>query len=271
MCSRITRCPAGLSCPALEIANSLASQCSRSHGHTCSVVCTDQTYPSQVPALLRCSNGEWIGDIPTCDGELAAPPAQNTLTLLAACQIDEQCVAPANSRGVAVCQADKTCSMVCENAFADCDNDLSNGCESQVMRDSNNCGACGTQCLAHQICSNGVCACELRTTNCVAVCADAALMQPLATALFPASTAAAARTTSASAQQGQHNHTARRRVRAAAWRCALPCCIPTRVRLLVRRPRGVPRQSLRVWSLHCHPKARAGAPTCLSVEASHGY
>jgi hypothetical protein len=43
-------------------------------------------------------------------------------------------------------------------SFADCDNNLSNGCEVNLMTDVNNCGGCGQVATfpnANAICSNG--------------------------------------------------------------------------------------------------------------------
>lgn len=45
----------------------------------------------------------------------------------------------------------------CKKGFADCDGDISNGCETNIMNDNNNCGACGNVCPALEICAAGVC------------------------------------------------------------------------------------------------------------------
>jgi hypothetical protein len=44
----------------------------------------------------------------------------------------------------------------CEALHADCDGDLSNGCETDLMRDRSHCGACGTRCESPDCsCDNG--------------------------------------------------------------------------------------------------------------------
>lgn len=50
-----------------------------------------------------------------------------------------------------------TCGVAsCHPGFVDCDDDPTNGCETDTTSDSNNCGACGVVCQSG-ICSNGVC------------------------------------------------------------------------------------------------------------------
>ncbi|MEI9938803.1 MAG: hypothetical protein WDO69_16410 [Pseudomonadota bacterium] len=49
--------------------------------------------------------------------------------------------------GTAYC-ADSKCGITCAENFADCDGQAGNGCEKDVSRDINNCGACGTVCTA---------------------------------------------------------------------------------------------------------------------------
>jgi hypothetical protein len=46
---------------------------------------------------------------------------------------------------------------VCEPGWADCDMMFSNGCETNIQTDSNNCGSCGVACPAGAECMNGAC------------------------------------------------------------------------------------------------------------------
>ncbi len=47
-----------------------------------------------------------------------------------------------------------TCTANCESGYADCDHDLANGCEVNLLGDDKNCGTCGKTCDA----ANPVCA-----------------------------------------------------------------------------------------------------------------
>ncbi|KAK9832641.1 hypothetical protein WJX81_006436 [Elliptochloris bilobata] len=72
---------------------------------------------------------------------------------------------PCNQQGI--CQSNNTC--FCDNEFATCAPlDSTNGCETNIGNDTNNCGFCAYQCpLASDVCCSGVCA-DLQTssTNC---------------------------------------------------------------------------------------------------------
>lgn len=64
------------------------------------------------------------------------------------------------------------CKSFCAAGRADCDGDLSNGCEVSVLTDVGNCGACGNACAAGTgwvaTCSAGACdrACAAGTADC---------------------------------------------------------------------------------------------------------
>lgn len=60
-----------------------------------------------------------------------------------------------------------SCSVVkCDEPFADCDGQAENGCETNLSSDSDNCGACGTTCVA----INGVSECA--DYECTIQCAE---------------------------------------------------------------------------------------------------
>ncbi len=48
------------------------------------------------------------------------------------------------------------CSMQCEANFGDCNHDANDGCETQLLKDKHNCGACGQVCLTGE-CRGGTC------------------------------------------------------------------------------------------------------------------
>ncbi|BDA44528.1 probable protein GRIM REAPER at C-terminar half [Coccomyxa sp. Obi] len=62
---------------------------------------------------------------------------------------------PCNLGGT--CQTNNTC--FCDNSRKTCKpRDQTNGCETDIASDTNNCGDCGVMCATGQTCCNGVCA-----------------------------------------------------------------------------------------------------------------
>lgn len=49
-----------------------------------------------------------------------------------------------------------TCSGTCLAGFGDCNGKVEDGCEKNLLKDKNNCGACGTRCLFGR-CEQGAC------------------------------------------------------------------------------------------------------------------
>ncbi|TDP71877.1 hypothetical protein DFR33_10891 [Bradymonas sediminis] len=63
------------------------------------------------------------------------------------CESPNDCAAGANQGGF--CNPEtQFCEFACDNGFADCDGDPSNGCEVDLSSDAANCGTCGTICSA---------------------------------------------------------------------------------------------------------------------------
>jgi len=58
--------------------------------------------------------------------------------------------------GVAKCESAKLVLLKCEEGYADCDGDIKNGCEVDLMTDNFNCGYCGNSC-GLEICALGSC------------------------------------------------------------------------------------------------------------------
>ncbi len=66
--------------------------------------------------------------------------------------------------------ADSVC--LCLAGLADCDDDPSNGCETQARTNVNHCGVCGHACEAGEVCTEGRClsSCDIGLTNCQGSC-----------------------------------------------------------------------------------------------------
>lgn len=52
------------------------------------------------------------------------------------------------------------CGTKCNAGYGDCNNDLSDGCEINMSKDPQHCGACGIACATGQACVDGVCVVE---------------------------------------------------------------------------------------------------------------
>jgi hypothetical protein len=48
------------------------------------------------------------------------------------------------------------CGGQCDSGWGDCDYALSNGCESYILDDPDNCGGCGSYCVSRD-CRKGIC------------------------------------------------------------------------------------------------------------------
>lgn len=74
---------------------------------------------------------------------------------------------PTVAQATATCTSG-TCGFTCNSGRADCDGLAGNGCEISTATDPENCGSCGTVCLAGGVntvgvCSGGVCGVQCRT------------------------------------------------------------------------------------------------------------
>jgi hypothetical protein len=58
----------------------------------------------------------------------------------------------------------------CPELHANCDLDPTNGCESSILHDNDNCGECGIKCQNGQTCQTGVCLCPHNGASCNDVC-----------------------------------------------------------------------------------------------------
>jgi hypothetical protein len=69
--------------------------------------------------------------------------------------------------------ASASCGLECKGGSADCNgNFCGDGCETDLLTDPKNCGACGQACGPGQWCQQGACACPPGTTQCWDECVD---------------------------------------------------------------------------------------------------
>ena|SRR5438552_1657197 len=66
------------------------------------------------------------------------------------------CADPHLPHAIAACPSLQNCGWTCDRLWADCNKVASDGCETSIGDDSQNCGSCGARC--HGSCSQGVCA-----------------------------------------------------------------------------------------------------------------
>jgi hypothetical protein len=60
------------------------------------------------------------------------------------------------NNGVAAC-TNGACTINCNVGYADCDKNALNGCETNLLSDNANCGACGVACVNGAMCYSGAC------------------------------------------------------------------------------------------------------------------
>jgi hypothetical protein len=88
-----------------------------------------------------------------CNGDPADGCEANLHIDLANCSAcGVKCALP---NAVSAC-ADGCYIAACDPGFADCNNNMRDGCETNVSSDPSNCNACGFVCI-HNICNGGVC------------------------------------------------------------------------------------------------------------------
>lgn len=102
-----------------------------------------------VIAALDCDDGNaniYPGAIEICDG------------------VDNNCSGTADEnvsvlvkQGMGACDAGKISITQCSKGYSDCDGQVANGCEVDLIRDDENCGSCGNMCASSESCGLGFC------------------------------------------------------------------------------------------------------------------
>lgn len=110
--------------------------------------------------LLCVSSG--TGD---CNGNTADGCEVSLVTDPANCgHCGRACSAPAGAENVSAVCKQGVCGVACNFGWADCDGDVTNGCERDVRSDPKNCGACNWSCPSIKdgtaVCSKGYCSFE---------------------------------------------------------------------------------------------------------------
>ncbi len=120
---------------------------------SCGTVCTNGSSCTNGQCQGECSSGlSW------CNGKCV-----NLLSDYTSCgSCGNWCYTPIN--GYPICNAG-TCQWVCSAGYADCDNFVGNGCETNLNTISN-CGSCGNVCPAGQMCVGGVCTGKVNGAPC---------------------------------------------------------------------------------------------------------
>ncbi|MBL8600988.1 MAG: hypothetical protein JNK72_03595 [Myxococcales bacterium] len=139
------------------------------HCATCGAACSLPNAESAC-AASRCVVGSCNTGFGNCDGN-----AQN------GCEVDTRSsvtncgtcgVSCAFARGTAACERGACAIASCDRGFGNCDNVLTNGCETDTNTSVTHCGTCGTVCptrpQANAVCNSGACgiACQAGFADC---------------------------------------------------------------------------------------------------------
>lgn len=127
-------------------------------------------------AAASCENGTCVmgaceQGFEDCDGEESSGCEADLSSVRSCGSCDNVCAYP---NAEASCQ-DGTCVMgSCDTGWGDCNQDATDGCETDLRSNTSNCGTCDNACAAGEVCSDGTCAseCPAGQTNCQGTCAD---------------------------------------------------------------------------------------------------
>jgi len=107
-----------------------------------------------------------------CDGDPSNGCEIDTRTTVSHCGGCGRVCQLANATNV--CTGGACGIGACNGGFGNCDNMVSNGCETNTTVNTQHCGRCGNACASGAVCTAGVCACPPGFVTCAGVCVNAA-------------------------------------------------------------------------------------------------
>jgi hypothetical protein len=136
-------------------------------GRVCNATNGAPTCSGGVCAAITCS-----ANFGNCDGNVGNGCEIDHRTSVAHCGMcGNRCVFPNAS---ASCVSSACALGTCTSGFGNCDGNATNGCETGLASDNNNCGACGRACMGGQLCVAGTCTCPTGQVSCSGVCVNTA-------------------------------------------------------------------------------------------------
>lgn len=166
-CTPTSHCPAGQTCcPGASGASGACIDLSANPA-ACGACTTHCSTPNGTAACERgaCATGRCTAPFADCDHQPGNGCETDTVSTVAHCgACNIACETRPNS--TPVCTAG-SCALACSDGFADCDGEITNGCETDLRSSALNCGACRTACEV----ANGTGSCVMGACT-VATCTD---------------------------------------------------------------------------------------------------
>jgi len=137
--------------PSVELCDGMDNDCD-------GIVDNGISYPPVTNGQFVCNNGAASLVCNTGFGSCLSSGACDTLIT----NDSQNCggcgnVCPAVANGTPGCNNSSCTIAACNTGFGNCDGNMSNGCEVNLMSTAAHCGACGTTCGVNESCQNGAC------------------------------------------------------------------------------------------------------------------